>query len=62
MSPKLLKASISPKLSRGFPDTLTVLQPDHTWIVAPVLEPYPKRPGVTVVNIKAVLQDIGERR
>ncbi|MGD8717122.1 MAG: ATP-binding protein, partial [Desulfobacterales bacterium] len=35
------KASMSPKLSRGFPDTLTVLQPDHTWIVAPVSKPYP---------------------
>ncbi|MGD9226485.1 MAG: ATP-binding protein [Desulfobacterales bacterium] len=56
------KASMSPKLSRGFPGTLTVLQPDHTWIVAPVLEPYLKRPGVTVANIKAVLQDLGDRR
>ena len=56
------KASMSPKLSRCFAGTLTVLQPDHTWIVAPVLEPYLKHPGVTVVNIKAVLQDIGGRR
>ena len=56
------KASMSPKLSRGFAGTLTVLQPDHTWIVAPVIEPYLKRPGVTVANIKAVLQDVGERR
>jgi len=56
------KASMSPKLSRGFPDTLSVLQPDHTWIVAPVPEPYPKRSGVTVSNIKGVLQDLGKRR
>jgi predicted AAA+ superfamily ATPase len=56
------KASMSPKLSRGFPGTLAVLQPDHTWIVAPVLEPYPRGPGVTVANIEAVLQDLGERR
>ena len=56
------KASMSPELSRGFAGTLTVLQPDHTWIVAPVLEAYPKRSGVTVANIKAVLQDIGGRR
>lgn len=55
------KASMSPKLSRGFPGTLTVLQPDHTWIVAPVSESYPKGPGVTVANIKEVLQDIGGR-
>ncbi len=56
------KASMSPQLSRGFPGTLTVLQPDHTWIVAPVLEPYLKGPGVTVANIKAVLQDLRDRR
>lgn len=56
------KASMSPKLSRGFPDTLSVLQPEHTWIVAPVPEPYPKRSGVTVSNIKRVLQDLGESR
>lgn len=52
------KASMSPKLSRGFQGTLSVLKPDHTWIVAPVAEPYPKYPGVTVTNIKEVLQDI----
>jgi len=56
------KASMSPKLSRGFPDTLSVLQPEHTWIVAPVSEPYPKRSGVTVSNIKRVLQDLVESR
>jgi predicted AAA+ superfamily ATPase len=53
------KASMSPKLSRGFPGTLAALQPDHTWIVAPVLESYPRDPNVTVANIKAVLQDLG---
>jgi predicted AAA+ superfamily ATPase len=56
------KASMSPKLSRGFPGTLAVLQPDHTWIVAPVLESYLKDPNVSVANIKAVLQDLGNRR
>lgn len=55
------KASMSPKVSRGFQGTLSVLQPDHTWIVAPVQEPYPKYPGVTVTNIKEVLQDIQNR-
>ena len=56
------KASMSPKLSRGFPGTLAVLQPDHTWIVAPVLESYLKDPNVTVANIKAVLKDLRNRR
>jgi predicted AAA+ superfamily ATPase len=56
------KASMSPKLSRGFPGTLKVLQPDHVWIVAPVSEPYPRSPDVTVANIKSVLQDLENRR
>jgi hypothetical protein len=56
------KASMSPKLSRGFPGTLKVLQPDHVWIVAPVSEPYPRSPDVTVANIKSVLQDLESRR
>ena len=55
------KASMSPKLSRGFPGTLKVLQPDHVWIVAPVSAPYPRGPGVTVANIKSVLQDLAHR-
>jgi hypothetical protein len=41
---------------------LAVLQSDHTWIVAPVLEPYLKDPDLTVANIKAVLQDLENRR
>lgn len=31
------KASMSPKLSRGFANTVEILHPEHTWIVAPVL-------------------------
>jgi len=56
------KASMSPRLSRGFPGTLAALQPDHTWIVSPVLEPYLKDPNVTVANIKAALKDLRNRR
>jgi hypothetical protein len=54
------KATMSPKLSRGFPGTLKVLQPDHVWIVAPVLEPYLMSHGVTVANINAVLEELGD--
>jgi predicted AAA+ superfamily ATPase len=54
-------ASMSPKLSRGFAGTVKVLRPDHVWIVAPVSEPYPRSPGVTVANIKTVLQDLADR-
>ena len=56
------KASMSPKLSRGFPGTLKVLQPDHVWVVAPVAEPYPKGDSVTVADIKTVLRDLENSR
>ncbi|MCI5210096.1 MAG: DUF4143 domain-containing protein [Candidatus Electrothrix sp. ATG2] len=52
------KASMSPKVSRGFNATLEVLQPDHTWIVAPVPEPYPFQQDVTVSDIFSVLEEI----
>ncbi len=50
------KASMSPRVSRGFPATLELLQPEHTWIVAPVPEAYPHSSGVTVANIGEVVQ------
>jgi predicted AAA+ superfamily ATPase len=53
------KASMSPKVSRGFKSTLEVIQPDHTWIVAPVEEPYPWQPNVTVSDIYSAIRAIG---
>ncbi len=52
------KASMSPKVSRGFKGTLEVLQPDHTWIVAPVEEPYPLQQNVTVSDIFSTVRAI----
>ena len=52
------KASMSPKLSKGFKGTLDVLQPDHTWVVAPVEEPYPLQQNVTVSDIFSTVQAI----
>ncbi len=49
------KASMSPKVSRGFSNTLEVLKPEHAWIVAPVQESYPLQPGVTVAPLRNVL-------
>ncbi|MCD6586735.1 MAG: ATP-binding protein [Desulfobacteraceae bacterium] len=54
------KASMSPKVSRGFPATLDLLQPERTWIVAPVREGYPRPHGVTVANMEEVLKDLRE--
>ena len=52
------KASMSPRVSRGFSGSLEVLRPDHTWIVAPVKESYPFRPKVTVASLADVLKEI----
>ncbi|WP_339133627.1 MAG: ATP-binding protein [Candidatus Electrothrix sp. GW3-4] len=53
-----LKASMSPKVSRGFNATLEILQPNHTWIIAPVPEPYPFQQNVTVSDIFSVVEEI----
>lgn len=52
------KASMSPRVSRGFKETLETLHPDKTWIVAPVKESYPFRPGVMVSTLSDVLKDL----
>ncbi|XCN74157.1 MAG: ATP-binding protein [Candidatus Electrothrix aestuarii] len=52
------KASMSPKVSRGFNATLEILQPNHTWIIAPVPEPYPFQQNVTVSDIFSVVEEI----
>jgi hypothetical protein len=52
------KASVAPKVSRGFSGTLELLEPEHVWIVAPVQEAYDKKPGVTVSPIKEILDDL----
>jgi predicted AAA+ superfamily ATPase len=51
------KASLSPHLSRGFPDTLDILKPEQTWVVCPMDTPgYPIRHGVRVVGIEECLK------
>ena len=52
------KSSMSPRVSRGFPGTIEILRPLHTWIVAPVKEPYPFREGVSVTNIGTLLKEL----
>ena len=52
------KASMSPKVSRGFKGTLEVLQPDHTWIVAPIEESYPLQQDVSVSDIFSTIHAI----
>ena len=54
-----IKASLSPHLSRGFPDTIDVLKPERTWVVCPMDGPgYPIREGVRVAGIQECLRDL----
>ena len=52
------KASMVPKVSKGFRGTLRVLRPVKTWIVAPVTESYQIPEGATVCNLEAVLKEL----
>jgi predicted AAA+ superfamily ATPase len=50
------KASTVPTVSRGFWSALDDLGIDEAWVIAPVAEPYPLRPGVTVAPLTAILR------
>jgi predicted AAA+ superfamily ATPase len=49
------KASMSPRVSRGFQGSLTALQPARSFVIAPVPEPYPSPSGALITNIMDVL-------
>lgn len=54
-----IKASLSPHLSRGFPDTLVALNPERTWVVCPMTDSsYPIRNGARVAGISECLRDL----
>ncbi len=52
------KASMSPRVTRGFAGSMELLKPDKTWIVAPVTEPYKLSSGTVVTNLNGVLADL----
>ncbi len=54
------KASVAPKVSRGFYGTLELLELEQVWIVAPVQEAYDKHPRVKVSPIREVLEDLAQ--
>jgi predicted AAA+ superfamily ATPase len=56
------KSSMSPKVTRGFQGTLSVLKPNHTWIIAPVPESYKLKSGAHVTHIKAILKILQENQ
>ncbi|MDQ6960073.1 MAG: ATP-binding protein [Mariprofundaceae bacterium] len=50
-----IKASTSPKLSRGNWSALEALQPDRSYVVAPVDEPYPLAENIMVTPLDSLL-------
>ncbi len=52
------KASMSPRVSKGFSRTLDLLKPDKAWVVAPVLESYKIPSGALVSNLRGVLEEL----
>jgi predicted AAA+ superfamily ATPase len=54
-----IKASLSPRLSRGFNATLELLQPEKTWVVCLMTEGgYTTRTGARIVGIEECLKEI----
>ena len=49
------KASTAPQLSKGFWKALEIIQPDKTFVVAPVHSRYPLKEGVEVCGIGEVI-------
>jgi len=52
------KASVAPALTRGNSSAIADLSPDHTYVVAPVEQGYPLKPGVTVANLSELFDQI----
>ncbi len=51
-----IKTSASPKLTKGFWRALEVLQPDETYVIAPVRQTYPLNKDVWVYRLEDFLQ------
>jgi predicted AAA+ superfamily ATPase len=52
------KASVAPALTRGNNTAIADLAPDHTFVVAPLEEAYPLKPGVTVAGLSELIDGI----
>jgi predicted AAA+ superfamily ATPase len=54
-----IKASLTPRLSKGFADTIEALKPERTWVLCPTTDVgYPISSGVRVTGISACLQEL----
>jgi len=53
-----IKTSASPKLTKGFWRAIEVLQPDETYVIAPVRQMYPLNKDVWVYRLEDFLGDL----
>ncbi len=52
------KFSKAPKLSRGFYELADIIQPETTWVVAPVDEPYEIKKGIVVSSPERLIEKL----
>ena len=52
------KASAAPSLSRGVRESISVLEPERTWVVAPVRDAWDMARGVKAASMPRVLTDL----
>ncbi len=51
-----IKSSAAPKVSQGFYEALKVIQPDKSFVVAPVEDSFPLKGNIWVHNLKTLLE------
>lgn len=54
------KASTTPRVSRGFWNALADIEPERSWVVAPVSERYPLAAGVEVLPLSELMRSLDE--
>lgn len=52
------KCSTSPSLQKGFYSAIEDIQPDHSFVVAPVKESWPMKPCIDVVSLDDLIENI----
>ena len=54
------KASLAPTLSKGSYSAIEDIAPAHTFVVAPISQSYPLKPGITIVSLSDLFKGIQE--
>jgi len=55
-----IKLSTSPTLSKGYPETIKLLNPEKSWLVAPIKDSWKLRNGTTVISITELIKELEE--